>query len=210
MGNCVSKLYKIDEIFYSIQGEGYWTGTPMIFVRFYGCNLNCEWCDTPQDKYIKMSSEDTLNTIDNLAWISEETRINRVCFTGGEPLLQFDSYLFEKLFSYGYKIHIETNGTIIPDDKIMVKFFLKECWVTVSPKSSDESWKLRRGSELKIVYTGQFLDPYFDFVHKFKQKFIYLQPCSKMNNTEEVISLVKLHPDKLRLSVQTHKLLGIK
>lgn len=212
-------MYKVHEIFYSIQGEGYWSGTPMIFVRFFGCNLSCDWCDTPQNGFREMSKEEILAEIRgiNLAY---GARINRVCFTGGEPLLQLDRILFDLIYYDCYNIHIETNGTIVPDG--WLHMMLNFGWVTVSPKSSDESWKLRRGSELKVVYTGQSLKPYFTARHNFEQKLVFLQPCTVMkpitvapgfireDNTDDVVAIVKSNPTDTRLSIQKHKWTGMK
>jgi 7-carboxy-7-deazaguanine synthase len=116
-----------------------------------------------------------------------------VVFTGGEPFLQLDEKLVRLVKAHRRLVHVETNGTILPAFEVD--------WLTVSPK---ESWKLRHGDELKVVYTGQALWKYFvrcRFNHYF------LQPCS-MENTQEVIEICKKDP-RWRLSLQTHKMLKI-
>ena len=181
-------------MFYSLQGEGFWTGTPMIFVRLAGCNLCCPWCDTDFSFSEPCSAEDILEEISSY---SEECR--RICVTGGEPSLQIDGDLVDAFHRAGYKVHIETNGTKrIPDGLD---------WVTFSPKSDflpGAEVLISRADELKLVYTGQNPDPWLSF----PADHYYLQPCSG-ENMVETAAYVAGHP-RWRLSLQTHKLLGIK
>lgn len=182
--------YLVKEIFYSLQGEGFWTGLPASFVRFAGCNLKCEFCDTDWTRGERLSALDIYASI-------KENRSMHVILTGGEPTLQIDHELIYLLKRMGYYIHIETNGTC---DKPLLHAL---DWVTVSPKLNSD-WIVKKGDELKVVYVGQDLDQYdgCSFTHR------YLQPCS-MKNTEEVISICKSDPI-WRLSVQTQKLLKIR
>jgi organic radical activating enzyme len=192
--------YNVTKIFYSIQGEGIWTGTPAVFVRFSGCNLACSWCDTDFKTDLKITEHQILN------WICEfPSRI--LILTGGEPMLQLSGEegltFLKKLKNCGWSPHIETNGTIeIPES---IKNFLD--WITVSPKipnSKDLPWLQKTGNELKVVYEGQRLDQYLiktDFEH------YCLQPCS-MQNTQETVEAVMKSP-LWRLSLQTHKYLHI-
>ncbi|MEM2722403.1 MAG: radical SAM protein, partial [Thermoplasmata archaeon] len=99
---------KVNEIFYSIQGEGVYMGIPMVFVRFTGCNLRCSWCDT---KYAWEEGKEM--KIDEILAEIKKYKTNWVCITGGEPLLQEDIYKFiDRLLNMGYKILLETNGSI--------------------------------------------------------------------------------------------------
>ena len=103
--------YPIVEIFNSVQGEGYHTGTPSIFIRFGGCNLQCSWCDTDFSKFDK-------KTIPEIMEILSQWDTKRVIYTGGEPALQKLAPLSDELHSKGYNIAIETNGTIDPEEAI--------------------------------------------------------------------------------------------
>lgn len=185
------KTYRVNEIFYSIQGEGRWTGTAVVFLRFSGCNLRCAFCDTSHQS----GEELTLEQIVTEARLVSQNSVVMV-ITGGEPMLQLDRALTQALRSH-WRLHLETNGTIcVPEDFVD--------WITVSPKQG-QPWVQRKGDELKVVYQGQDLEQYlvdsaFDY--------LYLQPCS-MKNAEETVQAVKEHPE-WRLSIQTHKLLKIR
>ena len=182
------KKMKINEIFYSIQGEGYWTGTPMIFIRFSGCNLKCPFCDTDHSAYSEMDIDGILG---NLAGFGQ---CKRICITGGEPSIQLDKELVRALHEKGFLIHVETNGTNKLPDGID--------WTTVSPKT--ENIALESADELKIVYQGQDVSKWEHFPAQVR----YLQPCS-CRNTEEVVSFVMRNP-LWRLSLQTQKYLDIR
>ena len=186
--------FRVNEIFYSLQGEGRWTGTPMVFVRLSGCNLRCPFCDTEFSAAQEM-------TLDGM--LAEVRRTGgdcrRLLVTGGEPSLQVDDAFVRTFHEAGYTIHIETNGTRPLPAGID--------WVTLSPKSD---WQdagtlvLPSADELKLVYTGQDLARWAAFPARFH----YLQPCSG-ENTEEVVRQVLDHP-LWRLSLQVHKYLGIR
>lgn len=187
-------MYHVNEIFYSLQGEGHWTGKPMVFVRFCVCNLKCPFCDTDFADSKTMSCEEIVKEAESIG-----NGCRTVVFTGGEPALQIDKELIEAFHKQSYRIHIETNGTRKLPEGID--------WVTVSPKSD---WQenaepvLESANELKLVYTGQTLDKW----EKFNADHFYLQPCS-CSNTKEVVTYVMSHP-LWNLSIQTHKLLDIK
>ncbi|MCM8810956.1 MAG: 7-carboxy-7-deazaguanine synthase QueE, partial [Candidatus Omnitrophica bacterium] len=114
-------VYKITEIFYSIQGEGLLQGIPLIFLRFSGCNLKCFWCDTKYawEKGKELTEKEILKEI-------EKFKCKRICFTGGEPYLQEIENIFNILKEKDYWISVETNGTIWKD--------ISFDWITVSPK----------------------------------------------------------------------------
>ena len=194
--------YPIVEIFHSVQGEGYHSGIPHVFVRFGNCNLRCEWCDTDflnfEDKELDSIVEEVLSF-----------HCDRVIFTGGEPAMQDLSTIGGRLKEHGLMLSIETNGTI-PVDPVID-------WVCVSPKDQlypNVSIKQRSGDELKVVYCGQDLGMYDDLKDGFTHKFI--QPCYIENDSVEqngmnfqiVEKLVKDNPG-WRLSLQTQKWMGV-
>lgn len=180
-------MKKVNEIFYSIQGEGYFTGTAAVFIRFSGCNMKCSFCDTKHQEGIMMSDVDILKEV-----LKYPAR--HVVVTGGEPGLQVTSELVDQLQKQGRFVQIETNGTVVLPDNID--------WVTCSPKLEYDVL-LKHIDELKIVYVGQELSQY----DHLQAKVFCLQPCSG-ENTEEVIEYIKCNP-RWRLSLQTHAMLGI-
>jgi organic radical activating enzyme len=181
-------MRKINEIFYSLQGEGAHTGTPVVFVRFSGCNLRCPFCDTQHAEGTMMSDEEILKAVG-------EFPCHTVVLTGGEPGLWIDEALVDALHAQGKRVHIETNGTRVLPANID--------WVTCSPKEGGEL-QVKRVDEVKVVFTGQDVSPFLQI----PAKVYFLQPCSG-ENTEEVIEYILRHPE-WRLSLQTHKLLDIR
>jgi len=204
---------KINEIFYSIQGEGYWTGTPAIFVRFSGCNRTCSFCDTIHLPFTVMSCDEIMDEVLTLA---ERSDCNRVVITGGEPTFQMQGLLdlVECLHSSCFRVHVETNGDFHFDHR-------KVEWLTVSPK--DFNWKQRVGDELKLVYTGQSIEelrryvvpamPYQPLLGRIgiREGFyhFFLQPNDN-KNVEATVDAVKKLPLEWRLSLQIHKLIGVR
>ena len=197
------KTYPIVEIFHSVQGEGYHTGTPSIFIRFGGCNLQCSWCDTDFSKWDKMS-------ITEIMTILEQWTTRRIIYTGGEPAMQKLRPLSNELHSKGYNIAIETNGTIELKEGLVD-------WICVSPKDMlypEFSIKQRKGDELKVVYTGQDLSMYDNLKKAFDN--LFLQPCydeSKDAGTNgetfhSTFDIVMQNPG-WNLSLQTHKWMGV-
>lgn len=184
--------YRINEIFLSLQGEGFHTGKAAVFVRFSGCNLRCAFCDTDFSSYRELSAEDIAAEVEQLS-PSPETLL---VLTGGEPSLQVDDYLLATLRQSGKTICIETNGTHTLPDGID--------WITCSPKE-DSRIVLTHADELKIVYTGQNIECQ---ARQISARHLYLQPCS-CANTKEVIDYILQHP-QWRLSLQTQKYLNIR
>lgn len=180
-------MKKINEIFYSLQGEGFHTGIPAVFVRFSGCNLKCDFCDTQHE-------EGTLMTDQEIVSIVSSYPAKFVILTGGEPGLWIDHPLIERLHKSGKYICVETNGTCPLPDGID--------WVTCSPKENAPV-VLKKIDEIKVVYTGQDVSPYASIPATCH----FLQPCS-CQNTDEVVTYILHHPE-WRLSLQTHKYLGI-
>lgn len=188
------KTYRINEIFYSLQGEGAFTGTPMVFVRFSGCNRRCSFCDTEFDSFSEMTAGEIEAEVSKFP-------ARRIVFTGGEPLLQLDENLISRLKSNGYALHIETNGTLPVPDGLD--------WVTCSPKDPVPKIQPDKVDELKVVYTGQTPDELEKIRSFFKDaRCFFLQPCSGENISETVACV--LGSPQWRLSLQTHKLIDIK
>lgn len=197
------KKYNVNEIFYSLQGEGMFVGTPVLFVRFSGCNLKCLFCDTSHSKASEMTADDIMSHLDKL---SSKCRI--IVLTGGEPMLQVDVELLAVLRSK-YLINIETNGTKEISEE-MFDFFDH---ITVSPKTGGE-WIQKEGGELKVVYTGQTKKELSEFFDSSFTNY-YLQPCFIERHegvtrslTEMAIDICKEDP-RWKLSIQTHKMLKI-
>ena len=184
-------MLKINEIFYSLQGEGANTGMPVIFIRFAGCNLKCSWCDTRHQSFKE------LDEVTIIKYLQLFLPCKRIIFTGGEPTLQNYNLLVKSLNKLGYWLGIETNGT--SNRKKLENFD----WVTISPKNKDI--KLEYCDELKVVWTGKEDLKWFEGI---TAKHYFLQPCS-MKNIPATIRKVKMNP-KWRLSLQCQKLLNIK
>lgn len=185
--------YRINEIFHSLQGEGLFTGTPMVFVRFSGCNRACSFCDTDFEDHTLMSAGEIIDRI-------RRYPARRVVLTGGEPLLQLDKALVDALHEAGCEIHIETNGTLpVPPDVD---------WVTCSPKLPPLNIQPDVVDEIKIVYTGQSKSELDTIRAAFSStRYFFLQPCSGLNIDQTVSRVLSL--DGWRLSLQTHKLIDI-
>lgn len=192
-------MKKINEIFYSVQGEGLHAGRPAHFIRFSGCNLHCPFCDTKHEEGVMMTDEEILEKINFGS--------NMVILTGGEPSLFIDEQFIRKLNNLGKYVCIETNGT---HDLPKGKFF-----VTLSPKFefvSKAELKVKRASELKVVWNGENnMYKYSDIVAKHR----FIQPCDTQDKEknaqimQEVVEYVKEHPE-WRVSVQTQKILNVR
>jgi organic radical activating enzyme len=195
-------MFKIAEIFYSLQGEGARAGMPAIFVRFAGCNLSCPWCDTNHNATAKMTSEEINRHAKILADVHNTKEI---ILTGGEPLLQITKELLYDIIENGFSIAIETNGTI----RSMVKKIVR---LSVSPKGLFQ-WMQLEGAEVKIVNDGTWSLGDLRIVAKTKFNHFFLQPCDRGNgniNYQETARLVMELGDPWRLSCQIHKICNIK
>ena len=210
------KKYKIKEIFKSIQGEGYNSGKEVVFVRFTGCNLwngknknkkksICNFCDTDfigtDGKKGGIYNLKDLVGIVKKTWSATFSKYEPfVILTGGEPLLQVDHQLIQEFKKNGFKVGIETNGTI--DTKINFD------WVCVSPKENAE-WKLKKGDELKIIYPQYKFD--LKKISKLDFKFFFLQPMHNevsRINIKKTIEYCKLNKPWFP-SFQIHKIIGV-
>jgi 7-carboxy-7-deazaguanine synthase (Cx14CxxC type) len=209
--------YAVKEIFYTLQGEGAQAGRAAVFCRFAGCNLwsgreqdrataVCKFCDTDFADTNgpgggKFETADALAAAIQQKWPSNSASGRRfVVCTGGEPLLQLDARLIEALHACNFEIAVETNGTIAAPDGIN--------WVCVSPKSGAELVQ-RSGDELKLVYPQTGFEPE-DFGGLSFRHF-FLQPMDgpdRAANTGLALRYCMQHP-QWRLSLQTHKILGI-
>ena len=195
-------MWKINEIFYSIQGEGYHTGVPAVFVRFSGCNLNCSFCDTKHQEGNTMSLYEIINEV------KKYPHARMVVLTGGEPSLFINQSLSDALKRAGKYIAIETNGTHELPEGID--------WITLSPKSSFAGGDtapvvLTQCDELKVVYLGQDLKQY----NHIKANHRFLQPCycdndDIRNYTMQSCLNAVLNSDCWRLSLQTQRVLNIR
>jgi 7-carboxy-7-deazaguanine synthase (Cx14CxxC type) len=211
--------YLVKEIFYSIQGEGFYSGRPAVFCRFAGCNLwsgkeadrekaVCKFCDTdfvgcdePEGGQFPTSAE-LVGRIEKL-WPKKNVKSVRplVVCTGGEPLLQLDIELISALHEKGWEVAVETNGTILPPPGID--------WICVSPKAGAKLL-LNSGQELKLVFPQTGAEPEKYAMLKFQ--YFFLQPMDAPDremNTCLALEYVLLHP-QWRLGLQTHKILGVK
>ena len=189
------QILQINEIFYSVAGEGARVGQPTIFVRLAKCNLRCFFCDTEFDSFTEMSLQE----------IIDEVRIHTgewVSLTGGEPLGQNIAPLCEALRRLGYRLHIETSGSLPPQTEL---FDLIEHW-TVSPKRKRVVEGFERRTELKYVVGKAFRE---DQVEEDRSELIYLQPeSSKPEYIHKALEILQRHPT-WRLSCRIHKMLHL-
>ena len=200
-------MMRVNEIFYSLQGEGYNTGTPAVFVRLSGCNLQCPFCDTDFSAFTEMSEGEI---------VEEVARYDAplVVITGGEPALQLTESLVEMLHWLGRTVAVETNGTLELPKNVD--------WITLSPKDAFLGEKatpiLREADELKIVFDENMCKDDVHIVSKYaniKVKHRFLQPCDtgdavrNAEITKKTIDYCKEHP-QWRLSLQIHKFLNIR
>ncbi len=210
--------YSVKEIYYTLQGEGAHTGRPAVFLRFAGCNLwsgreqdrtaaVCNFCDT---EFVgtdgpgggKFPTATELAVAVAAEWPADAGSGRYVVCTGGEPLLQLDTALIEALHEQGFEVGVETNGTIRAPAGID--------WLCVSPKGSAELVQTR-GDELKLVYPQVEAEAQPERFEKLEFEHFFLQPLHSSElaaNTDKAIAYCLGHP-LWKLSVQTHKLVGI-
>jgi 7-carboxy-7-deazaguanine synthase (Cx14CxxC type) len=209
--------YSVKEIYYTLQGEGAQAGRAAVFLRFAGCNLwsgvekdrteaVCQFCDTD---FVgtdgpgggKFADAAALARAVFATWPEHAKGKPYVVCTGGEPLLQLDKALIAALHEGGFEIGIETNGTLLPPPGID--------WICVSPKADAEQ-KLKRGDELKLIYPQKGASPERYMSQDFRN--FFLQPMDNPDraaNTQAATEYCLKNP-QWRLSLQTHKLIGIR
>lgn len=194
-------MYRVNEIFYSLQGEGRWAGRPAVFVRFSGCNLKCPFCDTDFRDFTEMTADGILQEVQRLT-----TACRFIVFTGGEPTLQLDKKLTTLFHTHGYYLSMETNGT----HPIPVGID----WVTCSPKAAfvaQGTPVIKRAQEVKVVFDGK---------HEvsdcgIEADYYYVQPCDvgdEARNTDilrQTIAFALAHP-QWQLSLQQHKIINVR
>ena len=228
------RTFRVNDIFYSLQGEGRNTGRAAVFVRFAGCNLRCPFCDTEFDSYTEMSAEEIVGKISSLHTSGRVGVRPLIVLTGGEPTLQVDEAFVDLLHQHDYEVAMESNGTRPAPRNLD--------WLTVSPKNL-MSWCGVCGvrcvvcvgkacDELKIVFdeaTPEILSTLHEPLSSLHtphstlhespstlhgSPLLYLQPCdtgdARRNAaiTAACVEYIKSHP-QWRLSLQTHKLIGI-
>ncbi len=210
--------YAVKELFFTLQGEGANTGRAAVFVRFAGCNLwsglerdragaVCSFCDT---EFVgtngtgggKFTDPRELARKALEAWPADMTVQPKplIVATGGEPLLQLDEALIDAFHQAGFEVAVETNGTLPAPPGLD--------WICVSPKADAVLHQLC-GNELKLVYPQENVDPQTFRALAFDH--FFLQPMDgpeRAENTEAAIRYIQAHP-QWRLSIQTHKLIGI-
>jgi len=210
-------MYAVKEIFYTLQGEGANAGTPAVFCRFAGCNLwsgreqdragaVCDFCDTDfvgtdGDGGGKFEDATALARAVASRWPAASLSHRFVVCTGGEPLLQLDRAAIDALHAEGFRVAVETNGTVAAPEGLD--------WVCVSPKAN-AVLAVNAGDELKLVYPQAEAPPErfegLAFGH------FFLQPMdgpSREANTRGAIDYCLAHP-RWRLSLQSHKIVGIR
>jgi len=202
-------MLRVNDIFYTLQGEGRNTGRAALFVRFAGCNLRCPFCDTEFDSYTEMTPDDILDRLAALL-TPPVNPLPLVVLTGGEPTLQVDEPFIDLLHRHGYEVAMESNGTRPAPRNID--------WLTVSPKGSGERQTVRgerMPDELKIVF-DESTDPeaFLSPLTSHHTPLLFLQPCDtgdaerNADIMRRCVAYIKSHP-QWRLSLQTHKLIGI-
>lgn len=217
-------MYRVNEIFYTLQGEGAHSGIPAVFIRFSGCNLRCPWCDTEFTDFTPMTAEQIVAEALDLYDIPNERR-KMIVLTGGEPSLQVDKPLIDALHAAGFYICIETNGTRPLPDGID--------WITCSPKEQSlprnpslvthNPLVLKQVNEVKVVFTGTY-DPEI-WRTCLQAEHWMLQPLrytgewlienvdswedDRNDNLDDTVRYILSHPF-WRLSVQLHKIAGLR
>lgn len=208
--------YAVKEIFYTLQGEGANSGTPAVFCRFAGCNLwsgreedrataICKFCDT---EFVgtngtgggKFESAEALAGAILAQWPKADDQHRFVVFTGGEPALQLDEPLTKAIHALKFRIAVETNGTLALPKGID--------WICMSPKAGTDL-ATRVGDELKLVYPQNGAKP--ESFESLQFRHFFLSPMDgpdRQKNTSLAIEYCRQHP-KWRLSIQSHKVIGI-
>ncbi len=209
--------YAVKEMFYTLQGEGARAGSPAVFVRFVGCNLwsgreqdraeaICSFCDTDfvgvdGDGGGRFENADVLARAASALWPDLKQGAPYIVCTGGEPLLQLDSRLIAAFHAQGFEVAVESNGTLTAPPKLD--------WICISPKARADLVQVS-GDELKLVFPQPGADP--ERYERLDFKHFFLQPmdgAEKTANTEAAIAYCLAHP-LWRLSLQTHKLIGLR
>lgn len=206
----------VNEIFYSIDGEGLRTGELAVFIRLAGCNMNCSYCDT---KYALKSNSGTKMTISEILKKISVYNCKNITLTGGEPLIHNDvNELIDKLLENGYKVNIETNGSID------ITPYLNKCLVTMDyklPSSGMEKYmnldnleKLEENDVLKFVTEESDFNTIEEILRNYNIKsYIYLSPIFGSISPDKIVIFMKhlneigINTEKMRVQVQLHKVI---
>ena len=190
-------MLQLAEIFYSVQGEGTWTGTPAVFVRLAGCNLACDFCDTDYSTKFFAGVDEVVARVRDAGG-----ECPMVVLTGGEPLAQSQTpALIDALRRDGRRVHVESNGTIFTE-------LSDDVWLCVSPKERVDPRMAQRANEAKLIVDERVPEEHLAlFAGK---PVILLQPeGNKPGNVALALDYAKAHPQRFRLSLQTHKFIGV-
>lgn len=191
-------MLELAEIFYSVQGEGTHVGTPAVFVRLAGCNLNCRFCDTDYSlKFVAPVAEVVARVRETGGGCP------MVVLTGGEPLAQREALeLIDALRADGRRIHVESNGSV-------AVALPRDVWLTVSPKERLDPAMAARANEVKLIVDGRIPHEWDGAFPAATPRF--LQPeGNKPRNVELALAAAKAAPQHYRLSLQTHKFIGVR
>lgn len=189
--------YRVNELFYSLQGEGRYAGTPAVFVRLSGCNLACSFCDTQHQTWQHMTCRQIVEAVGLHP-------ARTVIITGGEPALQLDAELTTALHEAGYTIHLETNGTLPLKPGVEID------WITCSPKDGP-ALQIQHIDELKVLFRGEDVSGFLSVPAREYR----LQPLDTgdLERNKEIVkqtvNYILNHP-KWNLSLQTHKILNVR
>jgi 7-carboxy-7-deazaguanine synthase len=193
-------MLQLAEIFYTLQGEGSFTGTPAVFVGLAGCNLACDFCDTDYSLKFVASVDEVVRRVREAGGDCP-----MVVITGGEPFAQRETLaLITALRTDGRRVHVESNGTIpvsaeLPDD----------VWLTVSPKERLDIGMARRANEAKLIVDRRVPREWLTHFDAATTP-IFLQPeGNRAENVALALEAAKAEPRRFRLSLQTHKFIGI-
>ena len=212
-GDCIQlqhewRKMKVNEIFYSVQGEGRFAGTPAVFLRLSGCNLRCSFCDTDHRSYVQMTEDEIVSE-------ASAYKSRHIVITGGEPTLQLTASLARKLHDKGFFIQIETNGTVPLEPDCDID------WITCSPKQACEGkspvaragLKIQRIDELKVVFWGQDVSSWENFSGEIREYRLQPLDTQDADRNEDIlrktVAYILEHP-LWKLSLQTHKLINVK
>jgi 7-carboxy-7-deazaguanine synthase len=197
--------YIVNEVFYSVQGEGRLAGTPMVFVRFADCNLRCSWknagfdCDTEFMSGRQRSIDEILEEAEKL-----NPKRGWMLLTGGEPGLQLDDNFIRSAHERGWRLAIETNGTVKLPEGVE--------WICVSPKSAEHTLQQRRANEVKYVrHVGMSIpEPAIEADHNLISPAFQADGSIRPEDLDWCLRLVKENPDRWSLSIQYHKFLKVR
>jgi 7-carboxy-7-deazaguanine synthase len=202
-GDLSPNSFPVVEVFHSVQGEGFWTGTNALFIRLAGCDVGCQWCDTKESWSTRQHSR---HSVDELIARVQEVMPKIVVITGGEPLMHHLTPLTDRLLSTGVPIHLETSGAY--------PFSGNFAWVTLSPKSSKpvHNSVYSHVNELKVVVIDSSdLNRAEQEAEQMSSEVIKsLQPEWNTPSSYNLIFDYVLHHPEWRVSLQTHKFLGVR